>query len=441
MTTTHVPTRLWRDLEFTPHADQLACYLEVARSLRREPGAVRFHDYTTGRQWGKTTLARMLVIEGALVDPDEFGPPCVKVIADTYEHTNLIWDGVVAAFYGVPRLRRLLENYDRERGLISLGTGATIQRLSAERPQGLTGFTVTLAVIDEAAFVSDEAIELLLPCLAVRRGTAVAFGTAEGVGWHRDWWFLGQDPEYPDHVSRAFPSVSNPYFPVEELRVQEALLPRRRFLQLYLAQWQSEEGSVFHNVDGCVVPYAQFPVPPERNRVYVVGADVAKTGDYSVVTVMDATTHRVVAWDRFHERDWYVQAARIAQWSRRYDDAPIVLDATGMGDVVSALLRREHGRTVHDYVFTPQSKDALVSRLVIAIEREDVKFPDIPQLRRELLFFEARRTASGALRYGAPGMQHDDCVMSLGLAYWGVTKLWAPSAAPIARQVGPWEFL
>jgi len=436
-----LPTKLWSDLQFTPHADQLTCYQDLAPAIHREVGTCRFFDYCTGRQWGKTTLARAIVIEGSLLPDDEFGPPCVKVIADTYEHTNLIWDGVVAAFMGIPRLKKLLQSYDKERGLITLTTGATIQRLSADRPQGLTGFTITLAVLDEAAFISDESMQMLLPCLAVRQGVAVAFGTAEGVGWHRDWWFMGQDPEYPNHKSRSFPSTSNPYFPPEELRVQQALLPIKRFRQLYLAEWQSEEGAVFHNVEGCIVPYPQFPVPPDPARFYMVGSDVAKTGDYTVATVMDVATHRVVAWDRFHERDWYVQAARIAEWSRKYGNAPIINDSTGMGDVVSAILRREQGRTVHDFVFSNQTKDALVSRLVVGIEREDVKFPDIPQLKRELMFFESRRTPSGRMTYSAPGNQHDDCVISLALAYWGCTKLYTPPTEPPTRQVGYWEYL
>lgn len=436
-----LPLKLWSALDFTPHADQLAVYLPVAQAIRHD-GGFRFFDIVTGRQWGKTTLAATIIIEGALSPADEFGPPVVKLIADTYEHTNLIWDVVTAAFLGIPALKNLMRGTpDRERGLITLKTGATIQRLSAERPQSLTGFTATLAVIDEAAFVSDASVHMLLPCLAVRQGIVVAFGTAEGIGWHRDWYFLGQDDQSPQHTSWSFPSTSSPYFPPQELDIQKRLLPLKRFRQLYLAEWQGEEGAVFHGVENCIVPYISFPVPPEPGRTYVIGADVAKTGDYSVVTVLDAMTKRVVAWDRFHESDWYAQAARVANWAKKYNNCTAVVDSTGMGDAFCAILRKEHGTEVQEFVFTHGSKEQLVSNLVVAVEREQVRFPDLPVLKREMMFFEARQTPSGRVTYSAPGRQHDDAVMSLALALWGSIRAAANAAPKMKRQEGRWESL
>jgi hypothetical protein len=40
----------------------------------------------------------------------------------------------------------------------------------------------------------------------------------------------------------------------------------------------------------------------------------------------------------------------------------------------------------------------------------------------ELLAFEAERLPSGLLRYGAPQGYHDDCVMSLALAWQAVAQ-------------------
>jgi hypothetical protein len=49
----------------------------------------------------------------------------------------------------------------------------------------------------------------------------------------------------------------------------------------------------------------------------------------------------------------------------------------------------------------------------------------------ELEAYEAERLPSGLLRYGAPEGMHDDCVMSLALAWQGVAL-----AAPLFAWQG-----
>ncbi len=70
----------------------------------------------------------------------------------------------------------------------------------------------------------------------------------------------------------------------------------------------------------------------------------------------------------------------------------------------------------------------LCLQLATAIEQETIHYPDIPELVEELKRFQYEILPSGAVRLGAPSGAHDDCVISLALAYhevpWADMPLW-----------------
>ena len=414
------PTVLWAALNFSPHPGQRAVLHLVDNALRHVPGSPTFLDICSGRQWGKTTVAEAAVWSALLQPDDEFGPPTVKIMSDHYEHGRVMWDKFTAHLYNSELLKPLVVEYDKARLLITLTTGATVQLLSTDNPQTITGYTLSMAVVDEAAFVDDKAMEHLLPCVAVRNGTVLAFGTAEGAGWHRSWYIMGQDPNYPNHWSTSYPSTSNPYFPKEALENQRLTLPERRFRQLYLAEWQNEEGAVFHNIEGCILHdvglEAQAYIP---GHTYVGGVDFGRHQDWTVVYVGDVRTGRIVLQERFRQTDWMSQVERVAEVSKAYNNPSMVCDATGVGDAVVDMLR-ERGVNVVPVVFSPSMKEKIISRLVVALEREDIRFPAWPDLVQELKLYESHVLPSGRVTTSAPSTFHDDCVNALALWNHGV---------------------
>jgi len=55
------------------------------------------------------------------------------------------------------------------------------------------------------------------------------------------------------------------------------------------------------------------------------------------------------------------------------------------------------------------------------VERGEIEILNDPILISELQAYEMERLPSGLLRYSAPSGMHDDCVMSLALAWYGAT--------------------
>jgi len=126
--------------------------------------------------------------------------------------------------------------------------------------------------------------------------------------------------------------------------------------------------------------------------------------------------------DRFNELDWVVQKERIKYVCKKYNDAQCWLDSTGVGDPIFEDLRRE-GVNVEGYKFTNESKKQLIQCLMISLEQEKMRLfkKDVePTQYNEMVIFEYEMTPSGLIRYQAPEGYHDDCVIALALANWGV---------------------
>jgi hypothetical protein len=181
-----------------------------------------------------------------------------------------------------------------------------------------------------------------------------------------------------------------------------------------------DSSTVFRNIAKCATAAPADPVP---KRTYKVGVDLARLQDYTVIIVLDSKGQQVYM-DRFTEVDWTVQKQRIRFVSKKYNDAEVWLDSTGVGDPIYEDLRKD-GVRVEGFHFTNERKKQLIQCLMIALEQEKIKFFSkeiAPELTNEMLIFEYEMTASGLIRYNAPPGYHDDCVIGLALANWGLQR-------------------
>ena len=88
------------------------------------------------------------------------------------------------------------------------------------------------------------------------------------------------------------------------------------------------------------------------------------------------------------------------------------------GPLVEALQRMD--LPVQPFTTTNATKASIVDALALAFERGDIRIPNDATLIAELQAFELDKLPSGLIRYAAPAGFHDDCVMSLALAWSGV---------------------
>ena len=161
---------------------------------------------------------------------------------------------------------------------------------------------------------------------------------------------------------------------------------------------------------------------------YIMGVDLAKVEDFTVIAVYDAGNNRQVYQDRFNKIDWGMQKARIAGIARFYKDADgspasVVIDATGLGDPIVEDLARM-GVPVDPIKFTNDQKRQLIEKLSNWIETGRIHMLNIPETRTELTNFTYDISeTTDRVRYEAPVGFHDDIVIAHALAVWRLNPI------------------
>jgi hypothetical protein len=121
--------------------------------------------------------------------------------------------------------------------------------------------------------------------------------------------------------------------------------------------------------------------------------------------------------------DWNLQKAKIEAMARRYSDALIVPDSTGLGDPIVEDLRQRGLRIANEgagFKFTETSRRQLLDNLAILLEQDKIRIPNDEGLLTELESFRFEMSDQGRIKVTVPQGMHDDRVMSLALAVYGV---------------------
>lgn len=334
-------------------------------------------------------------------------------VAPTFSHTRKQWREIL---YYCPK--ELIQKINRADHTITLIGNREIQFKSADSADSMRGEAVSVVWMDEGGQIAEDRWTLeLRPALMDTKGKAIFTGTPKGKNWYFRMWTRGQDKTQTDYESWAFSTYTNPYVDPKEIDEFKRDMPELAYRQEILAEFLDDVGSVFRNIRGCVHGDLEEPKP---NKRYVIGCDLAKLVDFNVFIVMDHNGH-VCYFDRTSTLEYPFQEKRLLELSKRYNNARVLIDSTGVGEPVYDSLRRS-GLNVEGYKFTNASKKDLIENLSIAIEHQTITYPDIPVLLSELGLFGYKISPAGVTSYNAPEGYHDDTVIALALAAWQQAK-------------------
>ena len=364
-----------------------------------------------GRRGGKTELAENEVILRAVENPSLQYP--YWLIAPTFRQAKSInW----------VRLKALLEadkNWkfnEQELYAEHLIFKTRIELKGSDNEDSLRGVGLSGVVMDECATIKANVWpEIIRPMLADRKGWALFISTPKGRNWFYDLFIKGNG-EDPNWKSWKYPTSINKYISQEEIDQARKDMSERLFKQEFLAEFLDDDTGVFKGVKRCAVGTLQEPL---LGRFYVMGVDLAKTEDFTVLTIIDSVTRNVVHIERFQNVMWKDQKLRIQDLALTYNNALCWVDSTGVGDPIYEDLMSA-GVSCEGYKFTNESKHKLIEQLAIAIEQRKITFPNHDYFVQELLNYEYSITDAGRIQYSAPAGKHDDCVISLALAVWGI---------------------
>jgi hypothetical protein len=327
--------------------------------------------------------------------------------------------------YFLPILRRLpknMWNWRISRRMLVIGN-AVMDLRSADRPENIEGFGYNLIILNEAGIIlKNEYLwhNAIRPMMIDFNSPILAGGTPKGKGLFYQLFRRGlEEPSVSgkerDWESFHFTTYDNPYISRANVDDIGKDMPSLIYRQEILAEFLEGEAFVFPGHDKIIHGDLEHPV---LGVLYVAGLDLAKHMDWTVLTIMNEKRH--VVWQgRIQKRDWGFQKEWIESHVRRYNNAPIWIDASSIGDVVMDDLRAR-ALTVHPYYFHPKSKRELIHALILDVEQEKISYPAaLTELTREMRAFEVVVNKAGDVNYSAPSGYHDDCVVSLALANWG----------------------
>jgi hypothetical protein len=311
--------------------------------------------------------------------------------------------------------------------LDSLGNvRSIIEFRSADNPDSLRGEAVRSAVVDEAGYWNRDSFESLLTTLTRTQGWCRIISTPKGRNWfYEEWskgWYPDQQAKFPWYKSFQLPTACNPHVPRESIEQARLMLPEDVFRQEYEAEFLDESAGVFKNITNCQV--AQWLDDPIEGCFYVVGIDWAKKEDYTVFVVADLLSKEIVHIERHNTLDWNVNISKAIACARRWNQAAVMMDSTGVGDVPFDMMRAVYPYVEGYSIFNNEPKVQLIQAMQFALERSEIKLPypkahnNAATLDHEMRMYGYEMSATGKFLFSAPEGYHDDCVIAAALANW-----------------------
>lgn len=370
----------------------------------------RYKIVPKGRRFGITRGAANDYIKSALAGTFQKG-----LWIDTV-NTNI--DRYIERYF-IPHLKKLpsgIWGWRKQDKIVTI-RDSYIDFRSADRPENIEGFGYDKFFINEAGIVlKDEYLwnNAIRPMLWDFNASGVIGGTPKGKGVFWDLAQRAQDTAQPRYAYFHFSSFDNPYMDQENLREEMKDMPERVIRQEIHAEFLDDTGVVFRNVSSVCTETTQEPI---LGHVYVMGVDLAKVQDFTVIAVYDRATNKQVYQMRFNKLEWPFQKKMIEEVCRKYNRALINIDATGIGDPIADDLMRA-GLPVEPLKLTNISKKELIEKLSIWIEQKRLSMLRIPETVTEFNNFTYDISSSGRIMYNAPVGFNDDIVIAHALAVW-----------------------
>jgi len=396
--------------------------------LQIKNSPARFRVVCAGRRWGKSRLASVLATATALAGG------FVWIVVPVYASGQPLFDDVKRLAMQLPGT-----TINRTERRVDYPSGGYVQVRSGDQPALLRGFSLDLAIFDEAAYTAHlEELwnEIIRPALADRKGRALFQSSPAGKNYFWQLYQLGLDPLQRDWQCWKMPTSSSPFIDEAEIESARRQLTERQFAQEFLAEFV-DSGSVFRNVRELATAKPQ--AAPQAGHRYTAGIDWGRSGDSTVIVVYDATTKAVAYMDRFTGMAYDIQLGRVATCLELWRPFTTVVETNNFGQAMFEDLQKRRLHT-HLVGFTTgnANKSLLVDCLALALERSEITLLNDELMIGEMQAFEAKPLDSGLIRYGAPSGGHDDIVIALLLAYGpnatnGPTELRPAFVAPLVQ--------
>lgn len=384
---------------FSPHIGQQKIIDGFADSDHK------FCVVATGRQFGKSLLAQNLMMYWLLENNNTKG----AYIAPVYGQCRKVFDELTSATH------QLITKQNRAELTITFVNGSTLQFLSTDNYNSIRGYSFHYMVVDEAAFIKEQAIqEAVLPTLTALGKKCLVISTPKSKNWFYEW-FMRSSVDNTLYCAYKGISHDNPHVDQDFILDQQKSLPPEIYRQEYLAEFSESGNDVFTNVDNvCILNNWNDNT---RGGRFYCGIDLGLQHDYSVLCIMD-DGGTIAYMERINGSSYADITRTFVNAIKKYNVAGGFCEVNGPGlpvfEVINSQVRR-----VRAFTTTSDSKTTGIRKLIYDIQEGLLTLPSkelFPALYSELSTYSYKINANGTVSFNAPSGMYDDCVMALMLA-------------------------
>jgi hypothetical protein len=331
---------------------------------------------------------------------------------------KILWDGIDKD--GM----RFLEHFPKEliKGKpnetemrIELKNGSIFQIVGCDKIDSIVGTNPVGVVFSEYSLMKAQVWEFIRPILAENGGFAIFVYTPRGM--NEGWKILQIAKENPHEWWHEVLTVDDTKAISETTLFQEKKeMPADLFDQEYYVKFIDGASSVFKRIDQNIYTEKQ---ELKYGKRYQIGVDLAKYQDFTVISVIDLHTFYLVKQIKFNKIDWQEQKELIIREIKYWNRARTYVDSTGVGDPIVEDLKRLV--PVEAFHFNETSRTQLLNNLQVMLEQDKLKLPNDQELINELRSMQYELVGQ-KVKMKVPEGLHDDRIMSLGLACWGLSQ-------------------
>lgn len=297
--------------------------------------------------------------------------------------------------------------------------GSSIQFVSAEQKDNLRGFTVSgILIVDEAAFISDELFNLILPTTDVYKAPVLIVSTPLfRNGFFYDFFMDGLD--YGDDVfSYDWATYdTSEILSKERLEFYRQRMPKDKFMNEYLGEFTDLGTGIFGNVVDIINNN------PRTDIKCYMGIDWSSgtNNDETSITIFNSEK-QMIHIEGFNDMDETVTINHIIELIKRYNPVKVTVELNSIGRIFYGLLQKAiHSHSLEiqlrGFNTTNESKRRIVENFQVAIQNRECTLLNDEKLLNQMSQFESKLTGVGKITYAASKNNHDDRIMSTLICY------------------------
>ena len=380
------------------------------------------------RQVGKTMFLQCVLVNSALKEKGS--------LSIIFEPTLSLARNVYRSIFKAFETSGLLKTANAQLLEIEFINGSSILFRSTE--QVSRGLTIKggVCILDEAAYLDKEAMEIILPFISAHNAPLILASTPFMTeGFYYDMWEKGMNGNNPNIKTFDWsdePEISR--FLTEERKAlyKATMSPQKYRTEIDGKFLSGDNGLLFRNIDACVK--AELEV---TNSVFIgidfgTGTSNNDDSDYTALAVINNNgqlieLHRQNNLSPMQQVEWLTTI--ILDIASRHTIRCILGEWNSIGSVyIDALNLKLKSRSlsVTDWITSNKSKREIIEALQIAFENKTIGLSGdlnlLPQLASELRLFGAQWNPKTNVVTFSATKGHDDLVMSLALAWWNYKK-------------------